>query len=44
MFKQCPKCNFRVSGDSPREACPKCGTSYEVKKARKKPAKKSRKR
>lgn len=32
-FKQCPKCNFKVSGDSPRTACPKCGALY--KKAKK---------
>ena len=41
-FKICPKCNFKISGDSERVACPKCGTSYKVKEA--KPKAKSKKK
>ena len=42
-FKICPKCNFKVPGDSERTACPKCDTLYKVGKPKKKPAKKKAK-
>uniref|UniRef100_A0A6M3X5R8 Uncharacterized protein n=1 Tax=viral metagenome TaxID=1070528 RepID=A0A6M3X5R8_9ZZZZ len=41
--KICPKCKYRVPGYSDASVCPKCGTSYKVKKAKKK-VKKTRKR
>jgi len=36
--KICPKCGFRLPGDSPRTACPSCCAKFEVAKPKKKPA------
>jgi len=42
--KICPKCKFRMPGYSEVSVCPKCGTSYEVKKVRPKAKRKSGKK